>query len=308
MKISPHTLSQIAEILGVPFSGSPDHIITGLNEIHRVETGDIVFVDHPKYYDKALQCAATTVLINKEVECPEGKGLLISTDPFNDYNKLVKHFSLSGHSTELHAADAKIGKGTVVYPNVYIGRNVVIGENCVIKPGVFIADETIIGNNVTIHPNTTVGGDAFYYKKRAEYFDKMLTCGRVIIHDDVEIGAGCTIDRGVSADTIIGKGSKMDNLCHIGHDTVIGAMCLFAAGVAIAGVTTIEDRVTLWGSVSVTSDIVIGSGAVVLATSGVSKSLEGNKTYFGAPAEEARGKWRELAAVRQLPDFLSKNR
>lgn len=305
MKIPPHKLSDIAAIINAKFTGSAEHMITGLNEVHRVEDGDLMFVDHPKYYEKALSSAASTILINKDVDCPPGKGLIISDDPFRDFNALVRHFELKGHSLELKAADLKFGEGTVIYPNVYIGRDVIIGKNCIIKPGVFIADHTVIGNNVIINANTVIGGDAFYYKRRSENFDKLLTCGRVVIRDDVEIGAGCTIDRGVSADTIIGRGSKLDNLCHIGHDTVIGEMCLFAAGVAIAGVTTVEDCVTLWGRVSVTSDVVIGKGCVVLATSGVSKSLEPGKTYFGAPAEEARGKWRELAAIRQLPDLLS---
>lgn len=305
MKIPAHKLSEIAAIINAKFIGDPNHLVTGLNEVHRVENGDLMFVDHPKYYEKALTSAATTVLINKDVECPPGKGLIVSDDPFRDFNALVRHFELKGHSVEQHAKDAKIGKNTIIYPNVYIGRDVTIGDNCVIKPGTFIADHSVIGNNVIIHPNVTIGGEAFYYKRRADHFDKLLTCGRVVIHDDVEIGAGCTLDRGVTADTIIGKGTKLDNLCHIGHDTVIGEMCLFAAGVAIAGVTTVEDKVTLWGRVSITSDVVLGKGCVVLATSAVSKSLEPGKTYFGAPAEEARSKWRELAAIRQLPDLLA---
>lgn len=304
MKIPSHKLSEIAAIINAKFIGDANHPVTGLNEVHRVESGDLMFVDHPKYYEKALNSAATTILINKDVECPPGKGLIISDDPFRDFNALVRHFELKGHSIEPIAKDAKIGRNTIIYPNVYIGRDVTIGDNCVIKSGTFIADHTLIGNNVIIHPNVTVGGEAFYYKRRADHFDKLLTCGRVVLHDDVEIGAGCTLDRGVTADTVIGKGTKLDNLCHIGHDTVVGEMCLFAACVVIAGVTTIEDRVTLWGRVTIGSDLVIGKGAVLLATSAVSKSLEGGKTYFGAPAEEARGKWREMAAVKQLPDLL----
>lgn len=305
MKIKPHKLSEIATIINASFIGDANHMVTGLNEVHRVEPGDLMFVDHPKYYDKALTSAATTILINKDVECPTGKGLLISDDPFRDFNALVRHFALKGHSLEEHASDAQIGVNTVIFPHVYIGRNVTIGSDCVIKSGVFIADNSVIGNNVTLNPNCVIGGEAFYYKKRADHFDKLLTCGRVVIHDDVEIGAGCTIDRGVTADTIIGKGTKIDNLCHIGHDTVIGEMCLFAAFVVIAGVTTIEDRVTLWGRVTVGADVTIGKGAVLLATSAVAKSIEGGKTYFGSPAEEARIKWRELAAIRQLPDFMN---
>ena len=305
MKIKPQPVSEIAAIVNAKFAGNPDLLVTGLNEVHRVENGDLMFVDHPKYYEKALLSAATTILINKEVECPEGKALIFSDDPFRDYNKIIQHFQPASYSLKPVSDSATVGEGTVLHPGVYLGNNVQVGKNCVLFPGVVVYDNCIIGDNVRIHANTVIGADAFYYKKRADYFDRMLTCGRVVIHDDVEIGSGCTIDKGVSADTVIGKGTKFDNQIHIGHDTIVGEMCLFAAGVKIAGVTTIEDRVTLWGNVLVGSDLTIGKGAVIMAGSGTAKSLEGGKSYFGAPAEEARTKWRELAALRQLPDLLA---
>jgi UDP-3-O-[3-hydroxymyristoyl] glucosamine N-acyltransferase len=134
----------------------------------------------------------------------------------------------------------------------------------------------------------------------------MYSCGRVLIHDDVEVGAGCTIDKGVSGDTVIGKGTKLDNHIHIGHDTVIGKNCLFAAQVGIAGVVTIEDDVILWGQVGVSKDLTIGKGAIVLAQSGIIKSLEQGKTYFGSPVQEAREKMKELALIKQLPEIIVK--
>jgi UDP-3-O-[3-hydroxymyristoyl] glucosamine N-acyltransferase len=308
VKITPHKLSDVAAIIGAKFSGPADHVVTGLNEVHRVEPGDLMFVDHPKYYDKALQSAATTILINKEVTCPEGKALIFSEDPFTDYNRLVKHFQPLNYSLKPVSDSAVVGEGTVIHPNVYLGNNVTVGTNCVLMPGVVIYDNCVIGNNVRIHANSVIGGDAFYYKRRPEMFDKMITCGRVVIHDDVEIGACVTIDRGVSADTIIGRGTKMDNQVHIGHDTIIGEMCLFAAQVGIAGVVRVGNRVTLWGQVGVPSDIHIGDGAVVLGQSGVMGSIEGGKTYFGSPAEESRAKFREISALRQLPEFLAAQR
>jgi len=134
----------------------------------------------------------------------------------------------------------------------------------------------------------------------------MLSCGRVVIHDNVEIGANSTIDKGVSGDTVIGKGSKLDNLVQVGHDTVIGKNCLFAAQVGIAGVVKIEDDVILWGQVGVQKDLTIGKGAVVLGQSGIPKSLEGNKTYFGSPVRDAREKMKELALIKQLPEIIEK--
>lgn len=308
MKIPSHSLKDIAAIIGAEFAGDPSHKVTGLNEIHMVEAGDIVFVDHPKYYDKALASKATTILINKKVECPAGKALLFSDDPFRDYNKLVLHFHPIKYSTRSIGDTARVGKGTVLMPGVYLGNNVKVGDNCVLHSNVVVYDNCVIGNNVIIHANTVIGADAFYYKKRPGFFDKMVSCGRVVVHDDVEIGALCTIDKGVSGDTVIGKGTKMDNHIQVGHDTVIGEMCLFASGVGIAGVVTIGNNVTLWGQVGVKSDVKIGDGAVVLAQSGVGDDLEPGKTYFGSPAGEAREKMKEMFLVKRIPDILDKLR
>ena len=204
-------LKDIASIIGCDYVGDADFPVHGMNEIHVVEPGDIVFVDHPKYYDKALESAATIVLINKKVDCPEGKALLISDDPFRDFNKLTRHFRPFQSANTSIAASAKIGEGTVIQPNVFVGNNVEIGTNCIIHANVAIYDNTIIGNNVIIHGGTTIGADAFYYKKRPEGFDQLLSGGRVIIEDNVGIGALCTIDKGVTGDTRIGEGSKLDN-------------------------------------------------------------------------------------------------
>lgn len=302
----PHTLEQIATILGCTFTGDPDFPVLGMNEIHVVEPGDIVFVDHPKYYDKALNSAATIVLINKEVECPEGKALLISEDPFSDFNKLTRYFKPFEKATAHIAPSASIGEGTVIQPGCFIGNHVKIGKNSLIHANVTIYDHCVIGDNVTIHSGTVLGADAFYYKKRPEGFDKLLSGGRVVIEDQVDLGASCTIDRGVTGDTTIKKGSKLDNQVHIGHDTVIGEKCLIASQTGIAGCVVIEDEVTIWGQVGMTSGITIGEKAVILAQSGISKSLEGGKTYFGYPAEEARKKYKELAGIRQIPSIIEK--
>ncbi|WP_299528382.1 UDP-3-O-(3-hydroxymyristoyl)glucosamine N-acyltransferase, partial [uncultured Lutibacter sp.] len=272
----------------------------GCNEIHVVEAGDIVFVDHPKYYDKALESKATVILINKKVECPVGKALLISNDPFTDFNKLTKHFNPFKASNSSVSSTAIIGKNTIIQPNVFIGNNVVIGENCVFHPGVVIYDNCIIGNNVTIHAGSILGADAFYYKKRVEGFDKLISGGSVIIEDNVDIGALCTIDRGVSGNTTIKKGTKIDNQVQIGHDTIVGEKCLIASQTGVAGCVIIEDEVTLWGQVGTNSGITIGKKAVILGQTGVTKSVAGGKTYFGTPIDESRKKLKEMAQIKQL--------
>ena len=296
----PYTLKQIATIINAKYIGDDDFSVLGMNEIHVVQPGDIVFVDHPKYYDNALQSKATIVLINKEVECPEGKALLISDDPFRDFNKLTDFFKPFVKAFSLVAPTAVIGKNTIIQPGAFIGNNVKIGKNCLIHSNVSVYDDCVIGDNVTIHAGTVLGADAFYYKKRPEGFDKLKSGGRVVIEDNVDLGALCTIDRGVTGDTTIKKGTKIDNQVHIGHDTVVGEKCLIASQTGIAGCVVIEDEVTIWGQVGMTSGITIGKKAVILAQSGVSKSLEGNQTYFGYPAGEAREKYREMSALKQL--------
>ncbi|MFC7772264.1 UDP-3-O-(3-hydroxymyristoyl)glucosamine N-acyltransferase [Flavobacterium sp. GCM10027622] len=301
-----HTLKEIATIINCKFVGSEQFQVLGMNEIHVVEPGDIVFVDHPKYYDKALQSAATIVLINKEVECPDGKALLISDDPFRDFNKLTLHFRPFQASNVAIASSARIGEGTIIQPNSFVGNNVIIGRNCLIHSNVTIYDNTVIGDNVIIHSGTILGADAFYYKKRPEGFDQLISGGRVVIEDNVGIGALCTIDKGVTGDTTIGAGTKIDNQVHVGHDTVIGKKCLIASQTGIAGCVVIEDEVTLWGQVGTTSGIRIGSKAVVMGQTGVTKSIEGGKTYFGTPVEESREKLKQLANLKKLPQILNK--
>jgi len=307
MKLNPpQTLADIAALIKCEYDGDPDFIVSGINEIHKVETGDLVFVDHPKYYEKALKSAATIVLINQKVERPEGKVLIYSSDPCRDYNYLTKHFSPWKMATSNRGDNVVIGSNCHIHTSVVMGSNVSIGDNCIIHPGAVLYDNVHIGHDCIIHANAVIGSDAFYYKARPEGREKMHTCGSVEIEDRVEIGAACTIDRGVSGDTRIGAGTKMDNHVHVGHDTVIGKNCLFAAQVGIAGCVVIEDNVILWGQVGVPSDLLIGKGAVVLGQSGLTKDLEGGKTYFGSPAEEARMKYRELALIRKLPAVIEK--
>ncbi len=301
----PLTLGLLAQLTGAEPVGDNEWLVTGMNEIHRVRPGDLTFVDHPKYYQKALSSAATFILINQKVECPAGKALLIHDDPFAAWVSLAKRFRPFIPAPSTISSSATIGEGTVIQPGAFIGNHVTIGKNCIIHANVSIYDHTVIGDDVIIHSNTVIGADAYYFQRRPEGYRKLESCGRVIIGNRVEIGALCAIDRGVSCDTIIGDGTKFDNHVQIGHDTRIGRNCLIGAHCAIAGVTVIEDDVILWGRVSVNKDLVIGKGAILLAHTGVSKSLEGGKTYFGVPAIEARAKWREIAALRRLPDIIS---
>jgi UDP-3-O-[3-hydroxymyristoyl] glucosamine N-acyltransferase len=306
---SPVSLQWMAEFLGAELIGNKNGQATGINEIHKVEKGDLVFVDHPKYYDKCVHSDASFIIINKIVEFPEGKALLVVNQPFEAYLKIVAHFRPFEPATKNISDSAIIGEGSYIYPGVFIGHHVTIGKNCMIYPNVTIMDYTVVGNNVIIQAGTVIGSDAFYYnakKDRELWYKKMQSCGRVVIEDDVEIGAGCTIDRGVTSDTLIGKGTKMDNIIHIGHDTIIGKNCLFAAQVGIAGVVNVGNGVILWGQVGVSKTLTIGDNVVVLAQSGVPASLEANKIYFGSPAEDASRKKKEIVWIKRIPELWKK--
>ena len=294
----PQTLKSIAELIGAKMIGDENFPVFGSNEIHRVKAGEIVFVNHPKYYDKALQSDATIILIDKEVECPAGKALLISDDPFRDFNTINTHFTkISNFTEELH--DIEVGEGTKIHSSAVIGNHVRIGKNCHIFPNVVIGDRTVIGDNVIIQSNTVLGGDAFYYRKLDGNFDRLISVGNVIIENNVQIGNGCTIDRGVTDSTIIGEGSVLDNQIQIGHDTVIGKRCLIASQAGIAGCCIIEDEVTVWGQVGMASGVRVESGTVLLAKSGVNRDLK-KGTYFGFLAEEFRDYLRKEVKIKNL--------
>jgi UDP-3-O-[3-hydroxymyristoyl] glucosamine N-acyltransferase len=297
-------LTEIAHLIGARIIGDSNKLARGINEIHKVEEGDLVFVDHPKYYQKCIRSAASFIIINQETDFPSHKTLLLVDEPFEAYQKIVSHYRPFTPLQKTISDTATIGEGSIVMPGAVIGHNVAIGENTVIYPNVVIMDHCIIGSNVIVQSGTVIGSDAFYYNKKTTreiHYKKMLSGGRVVIEDSVEIGANCTIDRGVSGDTLIGAGTKMDNLVHIGHDTVVGKNCLFAAQVGIAGATVIEDEVILWGQVGVSKTLTIGKKAEVYAQSGVAASIEGGKKYFGSPVEDALSKKKELVWLKRIP-------
>ena len=305
----PIPITEIASLISATIIGDTEGAATGINEIHKVEEGDLVFVDHPKYYRKCIESAATYIIINQETSFPPQKALLLVEEPFEAYQKIVQHFRPFQPSHQPISDTATIGTNTTILPGAFIGHHVRIGNNCVIYPNVVILDYCVIGDEVQIQAGTVIGSDAFYYNKKTAreiHYKKMLSCGRVVIENSVEIGAGCTIDRGVSSDTRIGAGTKIDNLVHIGHDTIIGKNCLLAAQVGVAGATTIEDNVILWGQVGVSKTLTIGKGAEVYAQSGVKDSIDGGKKYFGSPVQEAAEKMKELVWIKRIPELWQK--
>ena len=293
-------VSEVAAWIGATLVGNKDLQVKGINEIHKVQEGDITFVDHPKYYNASLQSAASVIIVPTEMDCPPGKALLVVEKPFPAYETIVKRFRAITPIKEGSTEGQQIDPSAIIEPGAIIGPHVHIGKECHIQSGVVIRPYCYIGDRVVIHSGAIIGTQAFYFKKWPEGYQAWTACGRVIIEDDVWIGSGTTIAQGVSGDTIIGSGSKIDCQVMIGHGVVIGKNCLIAAQAGIAGKTILGDWVVMYGQTGIAQNIHVGDKVTLLAQSGVIKDLDAGKTYFGSPADEARIKFKELVAVRNL--------
>ncbi len=297
---SPVPVKEIASWVDARVVGDQELYIKGINEIHKVQTWDITFVDHPKYYDASLRSAASAIIVPVEMECPPGKVLLVVDNPFLAYETIVNRFrpivALNTEGIENYEVD----ETAIIEPGAIIGQNVRIGKHCHIHAGAIIRPYSYLGDRVVIHSGAIIGAQAFYFKKWPEGYQAWTGCGRVIIEDDVWIGANSTIAQGVSGDTIIGAGSKIDCQVMIAHGVVIGKNCLIAAQVGIAGKTIIGDDCTIYGQVGIKQNVRIGNKTVIYAQSGVNKDLEGGHAYFGFPIEKLKTKLKEYVALKNL--------
>lgn len=277
--------------------GSESRMVTGINEINRVKTGDLCFVDHEKYYKKTLESKASFIIMPPGAKTSNEKIILYHPKPFDVYNRIAKTIYLeqtAGKKNNI-AEDAQIDEST------FIGKNVSIGKGTIIKANCAIHDDTVIGEHVIIESNTVIGGDAFYFHKcKTGKYTKWHSVGKVEIQDHVSIGSVCTINRAVSSTTIIGQGSKLDCHIQIGHGVQIGKDCLIAAQVGISGKTIIGNGVIIYGQVGITQNIRIGDGARILAQSGVNDDIPNGETWFGSPAIPAREKMKEIYYLRNL--------
>ncbi len=296
---TPLSLSEIVAITGAKPLSETQEKATGINEIHKVRKGDITFVDHPKYYESTLASEASFVIIDKEVSSPD-KCVLFHQKPFEAYEKIIKKYRRLDYHPEMVGSSTAIDPTAQIEPSALIGNHVTVGKNTIIRAGAYIGDYTIIGDNCIIDAGAQVGTEAFYFHKEESGLVPWTTAGMVRIHDHVYIGPATTIARGVSGETVIGYGTKLDAQVQVGHGVVIGSNCLIAAQVGIGGKTHIEDNCTIYGQVGVAQNVRIGKGAVVLGQSGVTKSIEGGKTYFGTPIMEARENYKMYAAMRRL--------
>lgn len=300
----PLQAADVARLIGARLVGDPSTLLTGINEFHKVEPGDITFADNEKYFARSVLTAASAIILPREIEAPPGKVLLICEKPFDAYDSIVRRYRPFQPLSAQISESALIHPSAIVEPGVTIGHHVTIGAHSYIQAGTYIGSYTHIGQRVVVQAGAIIGTDAFYFHRSENGYRKWTSGGRVIIEDDVQIGAGSTINKGVSGDTIIGAGTKIDCQVHVGHGAVIGRNCLIAGQCGIGGKAIIEDEVVLYGQVGVAPRVRIGKGAVVSAKSGVSKDLPAGKAYFGIPAEEIHLKQRQLAALRNLPVWM----
>jgi len=320
------TLKEIAGIVGGQVHGDEDTVISGISGIKEAEEGDITFLANPKYLSFVQTTRASAIITGPDVEIT-AKPTIRTDNPSLAFTKLISWLSAGQiiphpkgiHPTVIIAKTARIGKEvaigpyavieegvfvgdkTVIYAGCYIGPKTKIGRDCLIYPNVSIRENTEIGERVIIHCSSTIGSDGFGYLTIEGIQQKIPQLGIVVIEDDVEIGANVAIDRARFDKTVIGKGTKIDNLVHIAHNVIIGKNCLIVAQVGISGSTTLGNNVVLAGQVGIVGHVTIGDNSIVMAQSGVSKSVPADTMMWGYPAKPADEAKRVNACVQALP-------
>ncbi len=326
------TASQIASFIDGKIIGDENALITGVSPIEGGETGHLSFIaqDRFSHYLDTTKCSVIIVsekLLSKDIYNPT---VIAVKDAYLSFQVLMNLYQemqgrkqgiedgSSIHDTAVIgdkvyigaftyvSEKAKIGEGTQIYPHVYIGKGVKIGKNCKIDSGARIYDYCMVGDNCVIHSNTVIGGDGFGFQPTPEGFKKIPQLGNVIIEDDVEIGSNCSIDRATIGSTIIGKGTKIDNLIQIAHNVKIGQNNVIAAQAGIAGSTTIGDWNQIGGQVGVVGHIKIGNQVKIQAQSGVNSSVNDRETLYGSPAISYNDYLRSYVHFRNLPEIVNK--
>ncbi len=331
--VASPTLRDIAAWAGATLADEAD-AETRIGDVAAIDAagpGDLTFLDNPRYLPQLKSSRAAAVLVQPRhrAEVPSSCAALLTPHPYHAMAAAMARlypsalrpgsgFDERGVSAAAHVhasarlepgvvvdpgavigPAAEIGAGTLIGANAVIGANVRIGRDCAIGPGATLAC-ALIGDRVTIHSGAHIGQDGFGFALGARRHLKVPQIGRVIIQDDVEIGAGSTIDRGANRDTIIGEGSKIDNLVQIGHNVVIGRHCVIVSQVGISGSCVIDDFVALGGQVGLAGHLHIGAGAQVGAASGVMNDIPPGQRWFGVPAQPAREHFRDIATLRKL--------
>ncbi|UCE05797.1 MAG: UDP-3-O-(3-hydroxymyristoyl)glucosamine N-acyltransferase [bacterium] len=327
MKLS---LAEIAELAHGDLEGDSTINIHGVAKIEEAGPGEITFISNPKYAKYIEKTNASAVIVSNDFPMAE-KPIIRTKNPYFSFLKVLKvfhpplvsivegiHPSVIIEQTTQFGANVRIGAHVVIdkncrigdnvtiHPGVVIGQEVAIGNNTVIYANVVLREQVRIGDNVIIHSGTVIGSDGFGFAREGQQYHKIPQVGTVIIEDDVEIGANCTIDRATLGSTIIHKGAKLDNLIQVAHNVEIGENTVIAAQTGISGSTKIGKNTMIGGQVGFVGHIEIGNNTTIGAQSGVSKSLPADSVFFGYPARPIMQAKREEAALRKLPDLIKK--
>lgn len=327
----PFTAAEIAAHLGGEVVGDPATLLNSLAPADRAQAGDLTFAENEEFLTRAAQSAASAVIVGQQANVG-GKVLIRVADARIAFAKALTLFfpepALPGgiHPTAVVAATAQIDPTAHVGPVCVVGERVrigaraalhagvVVGEDCrlgdgaVLFPNVTLYPRTELGNRVRVHAGTVIGSDGYGYVQDAGVHRKVPQIGNVVIGDDVEIGANVTIDRGALGPTVIGKGTKIDNLVQIAHNVQIGEHCLVVAQVGIAGSTKLGNYVVLAGQVGLAGHLNIGHQVTVAAQSGVMRDIPAGETWLGSPAQPDRLTKRQMIAVHQLPELIRRVR
>lgn len=327
-----HTLSELASLLGGEVVGDGSPVIRGVAGIREAMPGDITFLANSRYEAHLNETRASAVICSREKR-EAALPLLLVDNPYLAFQRAVRIFRPDQdrpapgiHPSALVAADAVLGREVAIGPHCvvesgatigdrvvlmhgcYVGHRVAIGEDSYCYPRVILREDCVLGARCTLHPGVVVGSDGFGFAFDDGRYHKVPQVGNVVIGDDVEVGANTTIDRATTHSTRIGDGTKIDNLCQIGHNVVIGRHCIVVAQVGISGSTELEDYVTLGGQAGLVGHIRIGKGAMVGAQSGVTKSVPAETVVTGYPASP-HSMWKRLQAMfHRLPDLFQRTR
>lgn len=328
------TLSQLVEwVSGDLVRGEPDRVLTGMAALDQAGAGDVSFLGNEKYHAQFLETRASAVLVARGVtDGPQEAALIAVDNPTLAFSVVVRHFAritrvfaagvaptaavdatavLDATKVMVHAgavimAGACIGDGSEIGPNVVIYPDAVIGKECQLMAGAVVRERCTLGDRVILQPGAVIGSDGYGYEFSGGRHVKIEQVGIVEIHDDVEIGANTTIDRARFGKTIIGEGTKIDNLVQIGHNCVIGKHCLIIAQCGISGSTVIGNYVTIAGQAATAGHIRIGDQAVIAGRSGVTTDLDGGQVYSGFPAILATEDRKMRAMARRLPKVVER--
>ncbi|MBI5874264.1 MAG: UDP-3-O-(3-hydroxymyristoyl)glucosamine N-acyltransferase [Deltaproteobacteria bacterium] len=321
------TLKELARFVGGDIAGDENIAISDVAGIDNAGEGDITFIANPKYIAMIANAKASAFIVSPDVKAQAGKNFLYVKNPYLAFAKILALFNppplpYNGiHPDAYIHPTAKIGSSVSIYPHVFIGEDAVIGDRVSLYPGVFvgrgasIGDDTILYSNVSvrerchiakrviIHCNSVVGSDGFGFAKDGAKYHKIPQVGIVRIEDDVEIGACVTIDRATLGETVVGRGTKIDNLVQIAHNVTIGEDCVIVAQAGIAGSTKIGSRVTLAGQVGVVGHIEIGDDVIIGSQSGVAQDITSKGVFSGSPAIPHRDWLKAQNIFAKLPEM-----